>query len=306
MLPRISVVLPTYQRARHLAVTLAALSGQQAAPPWELIVIDNDPEGSARTTVERAGVPATYVIEGSPGASHARNRGIAASSGEVLAMLDDDVVPAPTWLAELTRPIVEGRADVTGGPVHLDPDVPRPPWFEERIVGMYLTNFDLGGGERVLGDDEYVVTANAAFRAEIVRRTGGFDPVLGPRGNVQLVGDDVQFVRQCRRLGATVRWVPSARVVHELPANRLRPRWILRRAWLQGRTDWLIDREELERRRWNGARVAANWLADELRGRFGEGVRRPEVAFHALCDLARTSGRLREAVGWALRPRSSN
>lgn len=302
--PAVTVVVPTFRRPDRLALTLGGLAAQQAPFRWDLIVVDNDVEASARSVVEDArtslGVPVHYRTEARSGAAHARNRGIAEATGPVLALLDDDVVPGPRWLATLTAPIHDGRADATGGKALLDPDVPRPRWFDEPVVGRLLTHHDLGpDGPRPLEADEILVTANAAFRTDLLRRSGGFDPALGPRGSVQYVGDDVQVMRAVQALGARVWWVPDAVVVHELPPSRLQPRWILRRAYLQGRSDWRLDRAALSRRRGNGARVALSWLGAELRVRAAEGPLRPDVAFHAACDLARIAGAFAEAAAWA-------
>lgn len=292
-------MLPTFRRADRLRATLHGLARQRGVRTWEVIVVDNDPAGSARPALEGVTAPVRYVVEPHPGASHARNRGTAEAQGDVVAMLDDDVVPEPDWLRELTAPIDDDRADLTGGPVRLEPQVDRPRWFDEDVVGRYLTHHDLGGTPRELAVEEFVVTANAAFRSSLLVRVGGFRPELGPRPGRHLVGDDVDLHRRCVALGARAWWVPTAHVVHELPADRLRPSWILGRAWLQGRSDWLVERSELEQRRWNGARVAGGWLGSELRRRMREGPTRPEVAFHLACDVARTAGRLWEAATWS-------
>ena len=295
-----SVVAPTFRRPETLRRLLAGLAVQDTAATWELVVVDNDDAGLAAEVADRhpVGVPTRVLHEPRPGATHARNLGIGAARGAITAMIDDDVVPAADWLERLTAPIRSGRADATGGRVVLDPDVPRPDWFDETVVGQYLTNFDLGPEERELDAGGFVVTASAAFRTELLQQVGGFDTRFGPRGTTQLVSDDVQLCRAVVGAGGRLRWVPDAVVVHELPASRLAPRWLLRRAYLQGRSDWQVDEAELRSRRANGAKVAAAWLGGQLRQRLDEGVQRSDVAFHLACDLARTAGRLREAVAW--------
>jgi cellulose synthase/poly-beta-1,6-N-acetylglucosamine synthase-like glycosyltransferase len=109
---------------------------------------------------------------------------------------------------------------------------------------------------------------------------------------VQLVGDDVHVVREVQRLGGRLMYVPGAVVIHELPAARLRRPWLLRRAWWQGRSDWLLDAPILGERKYGGAAVAVDWYANQFRRRRAEGLRRSPVRFHALCDLARTGGAL--------------
>jgi cellulose synthase/poly-beta-1,6-N-acetylglucosamine synthase-like glycosyltransferase len=113
-----------------------------------------------------------------------------------------------------------------------------------------------------------------------------------------VVADDVHVVREVQRRGGQVWWQPSATVVHELPDERLRASWLLRRAFLQGRSDWIVDAADLRQRKAGGARVALSWLGGELRDRSREGLLRPEVAFHAATDVSRTLGSLQQALRW--------
>lgn len=290
---QVTVVLPTHRRPESLSRALAALAAQQDPPDFEVLVVDNDAAPHPAPALP-SGLVGRVLLEPVPGAAAARNRGIREAGCPLLAMLDDDVVPEPGWLAALAAPVQAGRADLTGGRVVLDPQVPRPRWLAPGIEG-YLTALDLGDQERPLHEDETLLTASLLTRTSLLRDLGGFDARLGPRGRTQLVADDVQLVRDLRKAGARATWVPTATVVHELPAARLRPTWLLRRAYLQGRSDWLLDAEQLSGRRAGGARVALGWLAEQSRRRRREGLRSLPVAFHAACDVARTAGALVEA-----------
>jgi GT2 family glycosyltransferase len=295
------VVLPTYRRQAALARVLAGLAAQRSAPAFEVIVVDNDDQPHPQPSLP-AGLPGRVVTEPTPGAAAARNRGLGEAAAPLVALIDDDVVPDPDWLAMLAAPVLSGRADLTGGRVVLDPLVPRPRWLAVPVEG-YLTALELGTDERPLAAGETLLTASLLTRTELFRRIGGFDLRLGPRGRTQLVGDDVQVVRDLRAAGARATWVPAAVVVHELPASRLRPTWILKRAYLQGRSDWRVDRQALRGRRAGGARVALSWWANQWSRRRAEGLRSPAVAFHAACDVARTAGALREATAlWGRGP----
>lgn len=292
--PVITVLVPTYRRPAGLARVLAGLAAQADPPPYEVLVVDNDPRPHP---VPDLPARTRLVAEATPGASAARNRGIAEAQTELLAMLDDDVVPEPGWLRSLADPVLDGRADLTGGKVLLAPDVARPGWLRPGLEG-YLTALDLGPTARELKADESLLTASLLTRTALLRQVGGFDTRLGPQPGRQIVGDDVRLVRDLRAAGARARWVPDAVVVHELPAERLRRSWLLKRAYLQGRSDWRVDRELLQSRTGHGARVAASWWREQLSHRSAEGLTTPGVAFHAACDLARTAGALTEAASW--------
>ena len=72
--------------------------------------------------------------------------------------------------------------------------------------------------------------------------------------------------------------------------------WLLRRAYLQGRSDWLLDAELYRSRRAGGARVALDWQGTQLRARRQEGLGSPATRFHLAADVCRTAGSLRQAL----------
>lgn len=301
--PDVSVVVPTYRRPGSLSRALAGIAAQRAPFSWDVVVVDNDPGRSAADVVRRAAadtLDVCYVTESRVGAAHARNRGLAASEGRVVALLDDDVVPQPGWLATVCAPVREKVAVAAGGPVVLDPAVPRPRWLDEQGLGGYLTAFSLGAESRSVAEGEMLLTANMAVARSALDEVGGFDATFGPRGTKHLVADDVRLVRQLQSAGGRLDYVSDAVVVHELPAARLRRRYLLRRAWLQGRSDWQLDRLDHAARRAGGLRVAATlstgWLVRELGQRWREGLAHPATRLHLGCDLARWAGTWREAL----------
>ena len=297
----VTVVVPTRRRPGGLSRALDGLAAQtDPGVPWDVVVVDNDADADVRAdgavavvAAHPVGVPVRVVREPVPGASAARNRGIAEAGGTIVAFLDDDVVPAPTWLATLVEPILAGRCDGTGGRVVLDPSVPRPAWFDDDGLAPYLAHHDPAAQERALDESEYVITASAAFRADVLAAGGGFDLDLGPRPGSQIVNDDVLLGDRFMAAGGRLHHVPASVVVHELPPERLRPRYLLRRAYAQGRSDWRYLSRTVGRR--EAVRRHAGWLAHEARARAGEGLRRP-VLFHALTDVVRVAGAAREAV----------
>jgi glycosyltransferase involved in cell wall biosynthesis len=308
----VSVVVPTHRRADGLRRCCDGLARQRPPWSWEVVVVDNAPAAGGRpsagvaTAVEelRAARPELDVraeVEPTVGAAAARNRGIAVARGGVVAMVDDDVVPADGWLEAICAPLLAGRAAGAGGRVELDRSARQPGWFDERAVGGYFTSHDLGPEAHALDYvAEPVVTANAAFTTAVLRAVGGFDPGFGPRGRDHAVADDAHLTRQVIAFGETVLWCPDAVVVHALPAERLRLRWLLGRAWWQGRSDWRLERLELTHRRlggrWAGVVQVARWLRQELTARVREGLQHRSVQVHLACDVVRMAGRLREVV----------
>jgi len=297
---RITVVVPTFRRPDGLARALGALREQHDPQvPWELVVVDNDdaPGADSVFSTITAGwdAPARLVRETRRGAAWARNAGIAAAEGDVIAFLDDDVVPDHNWLSRLVAPVLAGRCDGTGGLVRLDPTVAVPDWLGGDWRG-YLSEYSRGDAEHDIDESDYVLSASAAFRTDLLRQVGGFDPALGPRPGVPMVDDDIDLCRRVIGAGGRIRYVPDAVVVHELPAHRLTRTYMLRRTYAQGRSDWLLDREINAQRPLGGAQGIAVHLGRLLGERVREGLWHPEVAMGAVFSVSQTVGFLREAA----------
>ncbi|HEX5267930.1 MAG TPA: glycosyltransferase [Acidimicrobiales bacterium] len=297
--PGITVVLPTWNRPLGLRRALEGLAGQRdPGPEWDVTVVASASDPAARPVVEAVGrrlpVPVTVADEPEPGASRARNRGLA-TSRQVVAFLDDDCVPEAGWLAAVTRPVLRGEWAAAAGRVVADPTVARPRWLGDALVA-YLAEYDRGAEERPLAPDDFLLTANAAFDADLLTAAGGFDPLLGPTAGRPTVNDDVDVCRKVRAAGGHILYVPSARVVHELPASRLSPTYLLRRMHAQGRSDWILDRRTNARARDRGLGSAGRQLVKEEASILRQGPWHRPVALHAAGAVARAAGFAREAL----------
>ena len=181
----VSLVICTRDRLRDLQGCLAAVRALDPAPD-EVIVVDNSPNASARAMVAAVGV--CFVHEPIPGLSAARNTGIRAASGTIIAFTDDDARPEANWIRELGAAFARSGADAVTGlvlPIELHSEAQQlfefgfgglgsgflPKLFDHRFVaaGRHygLTVWRIGAG------------ANMAFRREILARVGLFDERLG-------------------------------------------------------------------------------------------------------------------------------
>jgi len=112
-----TVLVATYNRGHLLPGTLAALESQLVPDDltWEILVVDNNSRDRTREAVASfagaANVPVRYVLESQQGLSHARNRGVREAHGAVIAFTDDDVLPAPDWLASIAKAFAKWEAD---------------------------------------------------------------------------------------------------------------------------------------------------------------------------------------------------
>lgn len=227
----VSVVLCTHDRATGAMRTLASLRAQ-LHPNTEIIVVDSAPSDDAcRHAV--AGVAALdarlrYLREPAPGLSRARNRGLAAAGGEVVAFTDDDVVADPLWLQGLLRGFERGGevACVTGLVASASLEHPAQRYFDRRVwwsSSCEQRTYTPQGepGDPVLypyACGRIGTGANFALRTDVLRTVGGFDQCLGA-GSATRGGEDLDMFARLLRHGFSVSYEPAALVWHRHRAD---------------------------------------------------------------------------------------
>lgn len=230
---RVAVCTITLHRPEGLRALLDGLNALiEPQPPVEVevIVVDNDPAGSARAVVERAAVrrrwPVRYDIEPQRGIPFARNRAVAvARSADFVAFIDDDEVPDPQWLTELVRVQRATKADVVTGPVLPRFAVPPPRWA---VRGRFFERPRFPTGHRL----DYARTSNVLIAAPLLAaHPGPFDTRFGLTG-----GDDTHFFMRAFLEGARIVWADEAIVTETVPPSRVTPGWVTRRAFRNGST----------------------------------------------------------------------
>ena len=228
-----SIVIPTYRRPEHLARAVASCLAQEGeVGAFEIVVVDNDAEGSARADVAAmaaaAPVPIRYVAEERPGISHARNAGVANARGRYLAFLDDDEEADPGWLAALLAAIRSTGASAVIGPVYpLFP--PGAPPIDAYRRAVFTRDAKAPTGTRLA---KWSGIGNTLLdKARCFTGAEPFDPRLGLSG-----GEDTVFLRQMLRRGDVIVWCAEAAARETVALDKLTTRFLLRRALRGGQT----------------------------------------------------------------------
>lgn len=206
----VRVVIPVKDGARVLGACLDALAAQEAAPPYEVVVVDNGSRDGSAALARAHAVVTRVLSEPRPGSYAARNAGVRDLDAEVVAFTDADCVPAPNWLARgvaFETPVVAGRIAPLASP--------RPSVWERYDTATYLAQDDL------VATHGFGATANLFVRAEVLEATGGFDASLRSSG-------DRDFGRRAREQGYATRYAADVVVAHR-PRTTAAETWRLHR-----------------------------------------------------------------------------
>ncbi|MEZ5947472.1 MAG: glycosyltransferase [Hyphomonas sp.] len=215
----VGVVICTRDRPGHLKACLESLKTQSRTPD-EIVVVDNaSATAETRDVCETAGV--RYVREDRPGLDFARNTGLRASTTDLLAFTDDDVVLHGSWMERLADAFDEERVDAVTGLV-------LPLRLETRAQMIFETHWSFGRGfERIdFTPEQFSAScktgfpawdigagANMAFRRSVFNRIGEFDEALG--AGASGCSDDSEVWYRIVGTGGTCRYEPGAIVFHD-------------------------------------------------------------------------------------------
>jgi glycosyltransferase involved in cell wall biosynthesis len=177
-LPFVSVVVPVRNGERSLATCLGSLVAQDyPADRHEILVVDNG--STDRTPAIIDAHPVRHLHEPRRGVSHARNRGIEESRGEIIAFLDGDCAADPDWLRGIAEPFADPEVGCVAGELrHVEPTTAAERQAK-RLLGRWQ-QFAFSS------NPPYAITANAAFRREVFDQIGRFDPHLPRAQDVEI------------------------------------------------------------------------------------------------------------------------
>ncbi len=232
----VSIAVLAYRRPAELSAALPLLVAQLGTVDWqgEVLVVDNDPEGSGHAVVRAVNHPAVrYVHETAPGIAAARNRALdECADRDVLVFIDDDERPSPGWLCALLDTFQTLHPTAVVGPVISEFAHEPDPWI---VAGGFF-------GRRIepTGTPTHVAaTNNLLLDLRAVRDLQlRFDLRYGLIG-----GSDNLFTRQLVTRGGRLVWCAEAVVIDVVPAERLTRAWVLKRTFRMGNGTALVERD---------------------------------------------------------------
>jgi succinoglycan biosynthesis protein ExoM len=233
-MPRtLAICIATFQRPELLGRLLASVAA--AEPPadcdLELRIIDNDHTGSARAVVDgfRTGGtfdgPVHYAVEPRSNIAHARNAGLDLGPADLIFFCDDDEEIEPHCLAEIVGTADRTKGDVVIGFVGGRVSDRAPRWMER---GRYY-HHEAGTRDAPLDWRSTRCGCTLVRGAWFFEHGLRFDAQYGRSG-----GEDTDLFARAVRRGAKVFGAPDARAWEDIPADRERFGWLMRRWWRGG------------------------------------------------------------------------
>lgn len=243
---RLSLVIPTHNRAEQLLVALRSVVRQSADPAsWECVVVNNastddTEERFAAFAAEHAGINLRMVFEPEPGVSHARNRGLSEARADLLAWIDDDERIGEHFIAAyLDFFDAYSGASVAGGRIVAEYPAGRPRWMSKYAEMPVANPMDFGPAVRPFPLGRVPGGGNMAFRRSLAMRYGGFDVSLGRVGRELIGGEENDFFERLLRGGETIWYVPGAVMWHIIPPEKLTADYFRRLCFNVGRSQRL-------------------------------------------------------------------
>jgi glucosyl-dolichyl phosphate glucuronosyltransferase len=249
----LDVVVPTYNRSQLLKRTIDSVL-QANIPPGlniNLVIVDNNCKDNTAEVVreyqsQQTSIPIVYIKETRQGLSNARNGGIAGTTSEIVAFIDDDEEIDKHWLEVIVREFADPETHFIGGPYLPNWQAPRPSWLPpgyHSAIGVVdpkpRTVFSPEFGANLMG-------GNAVIRRSVFDRIGTYSPKLGRSGKGLLSDEDSEFYRRLMRAGIRGLHVPDLIIYHHIPAERLTRKYHRSWCYWRGVSQGLADRDVQE------------------------------------------------------------
>jgi GT2 family glycosyltransferase len=231
----VSVVICTYSQERwdELVAAVHSVLGQ-TVPATEVIVSVDHHE--ALLDCVRAELPEVIAVASTEarGLSGARNSGVAAARGEIVAFLDDDACAASDWLERLLPPYADDRVIGVGGSID-------PAWAEGRPAGFpeefqWVVGCSYTGLPSKPAPVRNLIGANMSIRRSVFDTVGGFSSGIGRVGQVPVGCEETELCIRARQRMPAAEFVfePRARVSHAVPASRATWAYFRSRCYAEG------------------------------------------------------------------------
>jgi glucosyl-dolichyl phosphate glucuronosyltransferase len=214
---------------------------RQTRPADEVILVsDHNPDLLDRA---RAAFPEVVCLAniGTKGLSGARNTGVDAATGDIVAFLDDDASADDDWVARMLDAYRDEDVIGVGGGVVPAWRAPRPNWFPDEF--LWVVGCSYAGLPVTRAEIRNPIGANMSFRRAVFASAGAFDPMMGRLGKDAAGCEETEFSIRARKASPGTRIVlePGALCHHNVPTDRVTRTYFRRRCRAEGRSKALVS-----------------------------------------------------------------
>jgi len=219
----------THDRQKLCNLLLSHLKSQEVKPD-EVIIIDDYSKVPFKVNTQYNGKITLLRSKRELGLGTCRNIGVIVAKGDILVFIDDDALPQPNWLKEILLCFEQHNVDIVGGlavPLYL---IKPPYWWDSNILGKYLAI-----------NNRTIVGCNFAVRREVFKEVGLFNIKLGRYKKLKLSNEEIDFLLRAFVKGINMKYLPKAKVYHVVTPRRLTLTYLIRRAWYQGISTYILS-----------------------------------------------------------------
>lgn len=241
----LSVIIPTRNRNPSLSGLLSCLSTQSLSSDlFEIVVVDNASTDETRESLHQWKSELSnlrVVFEGRIGSNYARNAGVLAAKGALLAFIDDDCLPHPQWAERIIQSFktLDLSRTCLVGKVLLDLPHKTPRWYGS-FLENYLSQIDWGENPLTI-EARKACSANLVIPREIFNYISGFDTRLNRTTSNLQSNDETLTLIQLSQREVQFHYEPSIKVFHQISSHRLNQSFLRKRAFWQGKSDVAME-----------------------------------------------------------------
>lgn len=237
----ISIIIPTYNRAKMLGITIESFVNQNFPNDnYEIIIADNNSNDATKEVIQqwqvKSPIPIIYILERRQGVHYARNTAAKLAKGGILYYTDDDMIADKNLLSEIIKPFkIDGKVASVTGRILPRWEVPPPKWVQ-KFCNNWLLSLNNPSEELIISSlDCNLFSCHQAIKRDAFFESGGFNPenTLG-----EWIGDGETGLNiKIKNLGYKFAFNGNSVIYHMIPSTRMTQRYLNKRLANQGNCD---------------------------------------------------------------------
>jgi glycosyltransferase involved in cell wall biosynthesis len=235
MLPYVSIIIPTFNRANLLKKTIRTfLNINYPKNKYEIIISDNNSKDNTKYIVEefkKDHSTIKYIFVERQGVHHARNYAAKFARGKILYFTDDDMIATKNTLLELVKIFnLDKKIGVATGLILPKFEISPPKWIKKYLINFWLslTDSKIKQKKIIISNDDFgVFSCHQAIRKDIFFRSGGFNPEN--TGGIWMGDGETGLNIKIKKLGYKFAYIKKSVIFHFITKSRLNFNYLFNR-----------------------------------------------------------------------------